>query len=232
MAERVFKPLILETKEQMIAALRQGKLKYTKYNLLSDNEKLFVEMIVFGDYTAEQAMRAINPSIKNASSAANRLMANKDVADTLEELSVQKDKKFMAELSSARDMALSKLKYIMGTTTDDAIAAACAKTILDKAEKIILDTARSNAADNAVTDIKFAIQVDNYVVNPRTEAKDYNPNRDVEIEITKDDVGEESKQEVFPEDTTPNEFGTNFILSYEGIDNYNVPVEPDTEDKE
>ena len=42
----------------------------------------------------------------------------------------------MAEVTTSRDMALRKLMYIMNTTEDDGVAAACAKTILDKADNI------------------------------------------------------------------------------------------------
>lgn len=220
MADRIFKPLVLETKAQLMKALKDGKLKCSKYNLLSEEEKLFVEMLVFGDYTAEQAIRAIKPTAKDARTAANRMLSNKDVADTLEELSIQKDKKFMAELSSARDMALNKLKYIMNTTCDEAVAAACAKTILDKAEKIIVDSAKNSVKDDKITDIKFSIKVDNMVVNPRAESRTIVTDGFVEVDLDLDDQSK-SVQEKMTVETQTEQESTPFTIIYEGIDNYN-----------
>lgn len=155
---RILQPKIIETKQQLLQALKNGELETSKYNLLNTNEKLFVELVAFGDYTAEQAVMVIDPAIRAPQAAANRLLANKNIADTLEELTVQKDKKFMAEVSTARDMALNKLKYIMTTTKDDALAAACAKTILDKANDVMKN---NNQKDEPVGQVKFAIQVEN-----------------------------------------------------------------------
>lgn len=154
---RILQPTILETKQELLTALKTGQIKTSKYNLLTESERTFVELMVFGDYTATQAVKVMNPGTRNATAVGNSFLANPDVADTIEELSVQKDKKFMAEVSTARDMALSKLKYIMGTTKDDALAAACAKTILDKAEK----TLQRNDKEEQVGTVRFNIQVEN-----------------------------------------------------------------------
>ena len=59
MTKRVFVPEIIETKENLLTALRQGDIKTSKYNMLNEEEKLFVELVVFGDYSAEQACRQI-----------------------------------------------------------------------------------------------------------------------------------------------------------------------------
>jgi hypothetical protein len=209
--DRTFKPLVLETKEQLLAALKQGKLKSAKYNLLDEQERMFVELLVFGDYSGEQAMRAMKPALKDYKMAANRMLSNPTVADAIEELSIQKDKKFMAEISSARDLALNKLKYIMATTSDETVAAACAKTILDKAEKIILDGAKKQATD-AVDQVRFAIQVDTVNINPREEAavKKY----PISVEIIDDE--DEDK----PLDRAVGNNGLPFVISYEGVDSY------------
>lgn len=224
--ERVFKPLVLETKEQLKKALRDGKMKTSKYNLLNDEEKMFVELLVFGDYTAEQAMKIVKPADKNSRYAANRMLSNKNVADTIEELSVQKDAKFMSELSSVRDLALHKVKYIMCTTSDESLAAACAKMILENASKIMLDNAKKSSAKEGVSDIQFRITVDNVVVNPRAEAESINPSGVVEVEVDSDDiVGEvvEDEASALPEPTEAveaNETGMPYTLVYEGINNY------------
>jgi len=158
---RILQPTILETKQELLTALKTGQIKTSKYNLLNDVEKTFVELMVFGDYTAAQAVRVMNPTTIHPAAIGNKYLANPDVAATIEELSIQRDKKFMAELSTAQDMALNKLKYIMGTTKDDALAAACAKTILDKAEKRLV----KNEKDEPVGQVRFNIQVENIYAN-------------------------------------------------------------------
>ena len=60
--QRTFTPDIISTKENLLTALRTGDIKSSKYNLLNEEEKLFVELIVFGDYNAEQAMMSIRGS--------------------------------------------------------------------------------------------------------------------------------------------------------------------------
>lgn len=226
---RVLQPKVIETKQQLLQALKNGELQTSKYNLLNQNEKLFVELIAFGDYTGEQAIRVIDPMIRAPQAAANRLLANPNVAATLEELTVQRDKKFMAEVSTARDMALSKLKYIMTTTNDDALAAACAKTILDKANDAMKNSKKD---DEPVGQIRFAIQVEN-VYN----GVDPNYNKEEPVIITLDDQEEEKlrneKQQLYEEvkslkkkvtkSTAPPvnpATGLPYIISYEGVNAY------------
>ena len=60
--QRTFTPDIISTKENLLTALRTGDIKSSKYNLLNEEEKLFVELVVFGDYNAEQAMMSIRGS--------------------------------------------------------------------------------------------------------------------------------------------------------------------------
>lgn len=153
--QRVFAPDIITTKENLLTALRNGDIKSSKYNLLNEEEKLFVELVVFGDYNAEQAMMSIRGSANYHKGMGNRMCARPNVADALEELSYKKNKKFMAEVTSSRDAALRKLMYIMNTTEDESVAAACAKTILDKAEKVTTE----KEAQNAVNAIQFNINL-------------------------------------------------------------------------
>jgi len=157
-APRVLNPRILETKQELLMALKTGQIRTSRYNFLSEREKLFVEMIVFGGYTGEQAIRVIEPGARTPITIANRMLGNPDVAATLEELSVAKEKKFMAEVSNARDMALSKLVYIMGTTADPNLAASIAKVILDKAADVMKAPQKK---EEPVGEIKFSIQVEN-----------------------------------------------------------------------
>lgn len=214
MSERVFNPMVIQTKQELRKAIRAGKLATSKFNVLSEEEKLFVEMMVFGDYTAEQAYRAIKPKDKSPRASANRMASRPDVLAALEELSLQKDKTFMSEISSARTTALSKLNYIMSTTQDEAIAAACAKTILDQAGKIILDKSKK---DEGIDQVRFKIEVDNLYVNPTVN---YNPHDPVVLDI---DEAEEDETDLkganLPVDT---DTGLAYTLMYEGIDNYNT----------
>jgi hypothetical protein len=211
--KRAFKPLVLETKEQMLRALKDGKLKSAKYNLLNENEKMFVELVVFGDYTGEQAMRVLKPSLKDYRMAANRMLSNPTLAEAIEELSIQKDKKFMAELSSARDFALAKVKYMMATSDDPAVVVACAKIILDKSEKIILDSTKKQMNDDKIDQIRFAIQVDTMNINPREEAAVRD--RTIPVEII--DLEPEDEK---PLDRMIGDNGLPFVLSYEGVNSY------------
>ena len=226
---RVLQPKVIETKQQLLQALKNGELQTSKYNLLNQNEKLFVELIAFGDYTGEQAIRVIDPMIKAPQAAANRLLANPNVAATLEELTIQRDKKFMAEVSTARDMALNKLKYIMTTTKDDALAAACAKTILDKANDAMKNTKKD---EEPVGQVRFAIQVENVYTGGATPS---NYNKEEPVIITLEDQEEEKlrseksqlKEEVneLKKKTAKSQAvnpatGLPYIISYEGVNAY------------
>lgn len=223
---RVLQPKVIETKQQLLQALKNGELQTSKYNLLNQNEKLFVELIAFGDYTGEQAIRVIDPMIRAPQAAANRLLANPNVAATLEELTVQRDKKFMAEVSTARDMALNKLKYIMTTTNDDALAAACAKTILDKANDAMKNTKKE---EEPVGQVRFAIQVDNVYTGP---VNNYNKEEPVIITLEdqeeeklraeKAQLNEEVKELKKKTDSQPVNPATGlpYIISYEGVNAY------------
>ena len=226
--ERILQPKVIETKQQLLQALKNGELQTSKYNLLNQNEKLFVELIAFGDYTGEQAVRAIDPLIRAPQAAANRLLANPNVAATLEELTVQRDKKFMAEVSTARDMALSKLKYIMTTTNDDALAAACAKTILDKANDVMKNISKQ---EEPVGQVRFAIQVDNVYTGP--VQNNYSKEEPVIITLEdqeeqqlqsersqlKEEIADLKKKKPVSQAVNP-ATGLPYIISYEGVNAY------------
>lgn len=204
-------------------AMREGAIKSSKYNLLSEKEKQFVELVCFGGYTGEQAVRAIVPGTKSPSAIANRMMSNPDVVETINELSVAKDKKFAAEISSARDMALDKLKYIMSTTSDEALAASCAKTIMDKSE---FYSKQNESKDNEpVGAVRFNIKVDQVnIANGRSPKS----NEPVIIELTPDeinktvghDVIDAESGEAFETYENDPETGMPYTLKYESIDNY------------
>lgn len=196
---RRFEPVVLSTKQELLTALRVGDIKTSKYNTLPEDQKLFVEMIVFGGYKAEEAIKIIRPKAKSFRALANRWVALPNVADTLEELSKAKDRKFMAEISNARDMALAKLQFIMSTTQDESLAAVCAKTILDKAEKSVTT---KDVNDSVVEGIKFAIEL----------AKEVNNNNPKQEPIIIFDA------EV--EEPISNRNGMTYTLNYEQVDNY------------
>jgi hypothetical protein len=176
MSGRVFKPMILQTKQQLLTALKKGHIPTSKYNLLSREEKLFVEMVVFGGYTAEQAVKVIFPKVRSARAKARQLIAKKDIADTLEELSINQDKKFLAEASNYRDMALSKLKYIMQTTGDEAVAVVAAKAILEQTNKVYQEQFKKDRDKDRVTGININI----IAANP--PEPEYDPNDVVVVE--------------------------------------------------
>ena len=108
------------------------------------------------------------------------------------------------------DQALRKLMYIMNTTEDESVAAACAKTILDKADKI---TTEKDAA-NAVNAIQFNI---NLAPKPVDIS---NPKVDLDSPVIMDVVDYDEKVEkvIKPEN---NSSGLDFKLNYQSVDNYN-----------
>lgn len=222
---RKFTPMIIQTKEELMIAMKEGRIKSSKYNLLNEREKLFVELVCFGGYTGEQAVRAIVPGTKSPSAIANRIMSNPDVVETINELSVAKDRKFAAEIASARDVALDKLKFIMATTSDPALAASCAKIILDKSEFYSKQTEHKD--DEPVGAVRFNIRVDNVNVNGAESPKKSEP---VIIELTPEEINKTVGKEVINEETGETidapvgdinpETGLPFVLKYEGINNY------------
>lgn len=208
---RRFEPVIISTKEELLTALRNGDIKTSKYNLLSEEQKLFVEMIVFGGYSAVEAIKVIRPKAKSYKALANRWIALPNVAETLEELSKAKDRKFMAEITNARDMALAKLQFIMSTTEDESLAAVCAKTILDKAEKAI---SSKETNDGVVEGIKFAIELAKEV------NMNNNYNKNEPIILTADDA-EIVEAKIEEEYIPPSQNGLSYTLNYQAVDNYN-----------
>lgn len=199
-------PDVIQTKENLLAALRTGDIKTSKYNLLNEEEKLFVELIVFGDYSAEQAMRHLHGE-RYYKGMGTRLISRPNVAEALEELSYKKNVKYMAEISNARDMALRKLTYIMSTTQDESVAAACAKTILDKAER----ATEEKKDTNIITGITFNI-------TPAPEVIDLGVVKTVDN--SDKFIFEAEYYDETPEEKKPNESGLEFTLNYSSIDNY------------
>jgi hypothetical protein len=98
----------------------------------------------------------------------------------------------------------------MNTTDDESVAAACAKTILDKAEKINTE----KDAQNAVNAIQFNI---NLAPKPVDIS---NPKVDLDSPVIMDVVDYDEKVEkvIKPEN---NSSGLDFKLNYQSVDNYN-----------
>lgn len=242
-AKREYHPSVLQTKQELLVALKSGNIKSTKYNLLNDREKMFVELMVFGDYTATQAMKVIDPATRHAQMLANKMLANSDVADTLEELSIQKDKKFMSEVASGADLGLSKLKYIMATTESEELAAACAKTLLETKNKM---AANNKKNEEPVSHVQFNIKVDKMYTRNTDEGglEEGEPvilpieDADEEVQeiarksagLPTDDAGDDSKpappkkkSASKPKDKplVDPKTGLPYTIRYEGVDAYN-----------
>ena len=208
--QRVFAPDIITTKENLLTALRTGDIKSSKYNLLNEEEKLFVELVVFGDYSAEQAAMTIRGENYHKGQG-NRMCARPNVADALEELSYKKNKKFMAEVTSSRDAALRKLMYIMNTTEDEGVAAACAKTILDKADKV--------TTEKDAKDVVNAIQFNINLAPPTVDVS--KPKVDLDAPIIADVKDyDEVITKVMPVNEDEASSGLDYKLSYQTVDNY------------
>ncbi len=223
--KKEFNPIILQEKQELLTLLKSGKLKYSKYNVLDEQQKTFVELVVFGGYTGEQAVKTLDPTVRNAKLIANRIASDPDVAATLEELSMQKDKKFMTELSEARELALSKLLYIMANTEDTALAAAVAKTIIDASGKAALANAKKD--EGQVGQVKFSIQVENAYMGPNPPIK---PKEDPVIITIEDDQVKNEKDKSIQELNTIKE---EVLLQKEKLNSVkqttsSLPVNPDT----
>ena len=232
---RVLVPRILETKQELLSALKAGQLKTSKYNLLNEKQRLYVELVVFGGYTGEQAVKCIDPAVRNPLAIANRIASDPLVQETLEELSIAKDKKFTAEISSARDLALQKLQYIMVTSKDEALQATCAKVILDKAEATMKN---KQQVDEGVGQVSFKIQVENLytggAVPPSSEpviipidAEEVDRELYKERELLATEVKQEKQKLKELKKKTSNQnlpvnpdTGLPYTIAYEGIDNY------------
>lgn len=148
-----FSPRILQTKEELRLALKEGQIKSSKYNALDEDQKLFVELICFGGYKAGPAMKVIKPHIKDPYAAGHRMMHNDNVVEAIEELAFKRDKMWLAQVSSSRDMALNVMEYIMKTTDDDNLKVATAKAIVDAADKAYKQNTKKD--DGQVTGISF-----------------------------------------------------------------------------
>jgi hypothetical protein len=170
-------------------------------------------------------MKAIDPEIRNPKLLANRMASDPDVASSLEELSAQKDKKFMTELSEARELALSKLMFIMSTTKDEALAAAAAKTIIDASGKAVAMNAKKD--DGQVGQVKFSIQVENAYMGSEPPLK---PKEDPVIITIDDTQVEEAKLETKKElDTIKSSIKLETDkLNATKQSNSNLPVNPST----
>lgn len=170
---REFMPVILETKEDLVKALDDGKIKTTKYNTLTAEEKLFVQMIAFGNYSPAQAMRQVHPEYRDSWAAGKRWASRPAVADTLEELTYQRDKYWMNKISGSADKALRTLEYIMATTDDDALKAAVAKTIIESSHKT--QTLRTKKEES--------IGGFRMVINVPVMPKAYNPDDIIDVDV-------------------------------------------------
>ena len=154
MAKKIeFAPKILQSKEELLIALKSGDIKSSKYNALDEDQKLFVELVCFGGYKPGPAMKVIKPHFKDPYAAGHRMMHNQDVSDVIEELAFKRDKMWLAQVTSSRDMALNVMEYIMKTTDDDNLKVATAKAIVDAADKAVKQNTKTD--DNKVTGLTF-----------------------------------------------------------------------------
>lgn len=151
-----FSPAIIKSKEELLLALKSGELQTSKFNTLNEDQKLFIEMVVFGGYKPGQAMKVIKPHLGDPYSAGNRMSHNKDVIEAMEELTYRRDKMWMAQLTGSRDQALNVMEYIMKTTEDEGLRLVAAKEIV----RASTDAIKSNKKDDndKVSGINFNIK--------------------------------------------------------------------------
>lgn len=132
-----FNTQVLQTKEELMHALDEGKIKSTLYNTLDDDEKTFVKLVVFGGHPGYKAMKQINPKLSDHYAAAQRMSLRPQIIEVMEELAEKKNKYWTMQILNSRDTALRKLEYIMKTTEDESLAATCADRIIKHATDTI-----------------------------------------------------------------------------------------------
>lgn len=174
---RVFQPEILQTKEELRIALRTGEIQSSKFHLLDEDEKLFIEMIVFGNYKPAQAIKAIKPEIINHGAAARRMSAKSNIAEVIEELTYKRDSLWLTRVTGARETALGVMEYVMKTTDDPALKVATAKEIIKASDAAIKNNKRP---EETVQGITFNIEFAPNTSNPGR--RDFNPDDVVIIE--------------------------------------------------
>lgn len=174
---RVFQPEILQTKEELRIALRSGEIQSSKFHALDEDEKLFVEMLVFGNYKPAQAIKAIRPELANYGAAARRMSARNNVAEVIEELTYKRDTLWLTRVTGARETALGVMEYVMKTTDDPALKVATAKEIVKAADTAIKNNKKP---EEQVSGITFNIEFAPNTSNPGR--RDYNPDDVVIIE--------------------------------------------------
>jgi len=132
-----FNTQVLQTKEELMQALDDGKIKSTLYNALDDDEKMFVKLVVFAGYPGYKAIKEIHPSISDHYAAATRMSLRPQVIEVMDELTEKKNKYWTVSIMNSRDVALRKLEYIMKTTEDESLAAMCADRIIKHATESV-----------------------------------------------------------------------------------------------
>jgi hypothetical protein len=132
-----FNTQVLQTKEELMQALDDGKIKSTLYNALDEDEKMFVKLVVFAGYPGYKAIKEIHPSISDHYAAATRMSLRPQVIEVMDELTEKKNKYWTVNIMNSRDVALRKLEYIMKTTEDESLAAMCADRIIKHATESV-----------------------------------------------------------------------------------------------
>jgi len=151
----IFSPAIIQTKNELLVALKKGQIKSSKFNALNQDQQLFIELVCFGNYKGAAAMRVIKPKLSDPAAAAFRMAHNQDVVDVMEELTYKRDKMWMAQVAGKREMALNVMEYVMKTTEDEALKVATAKEIIKAADMAIKQNNKSD--DDQITGIRLDI---------------------------------------------------------------------------
>jgi hypothetical protein len=131
----------------------------------------------------------------------------------------------MTELSEARELALSKLLFIMANTEDNALAAAVAKTIIDASGKAVAANAKKD--DGSVGQVKFSIQVENAYMGTEPTIK---PKEEPVVITIEDEEVNNQKQLVQDEINNLNEQVKEQKDKLNSLkqSNSSLPVNPDT----
>jgi hypothetical protein len=187
---RTYSPELLKDKQDVLLKLKSGQISTSKFNVLNDQEKMFVEYFVFGDCSAEEAMRAViqhfypvPPPGFSPKKLAYQIMSDPKIMEVIDDLTISRDKAFMVEVNQSRDIALKTLMFIMQTTKDDNLKAAVATSILSKAEVLQKLRQVDKQPPSGVT-IEIAL-----AGNPYGSPKTIITSDTVEVEVDEDDTG-------------------------------------------
>jgi hypothetical protein len=209
--------LFANTRKQLVEKLKNGTLSTSAYTGLDAKEKLFVELVVMANYTAEQAVRMIDPTCEYPDVIGNRLITDKRVMAVIADLNKRKNIKMETELVNVRELALKKLQHLMNSE-DESMQLAASKILLEKSIDMMKEAKRSEEPVGGITlSIQVAPPAAGAMSDPIIVDEDLDPQPNMEF-FDRDSGQTGSIARPKP-----------YVLAYEGVNSYD-PAESLTEE--